>query len=212
LHPFTPYVTEELWQHLRTAVMDSPYKDRLGKWDQALMISSWPDPREPESWEEERIKEFELLQDITKTIRNLRAEKNIKPGKLIPANLVSKKYAPLLEKELQSLASIAQLDPEEVHIFNNLEKIDQGQIALVAGPIEIYLPLSGLVDLKEERLRITNELKDTTSQIQRLESLLDSPFAQKAPDNIVAKEEEKLAAYQETRKKLEEQLHNLPSD
>jgi valyl-tRNA synthetase len=212
LHPFTPFVTEELWQHLRTAVMDSPFKDRLGKWDEALIISSWPEPRAQEEWEEERITEFQLLQDITRTIRNLRAEKNIKPGKLIPANLVSKDYAELLERELPSLASLAQLDPDQVSILGNRENISRGQIALVAGPVEIYLPLSGLVDLNEEKDRITNELKDITEQIQRLETLLESPFAQKAPENVVEKEQEKLTSYRETHKKLEEQLQNLPLD
>jgi valyl-tRNA synthetase len=212
LHPFTPYVTEELWQHLRTATMSSPYKDRLGKWDEALMISAWPEPREPEAWETDRVKEFQLLQEITRTIRNLRAEKNIKPGKLIPANLVSKEYASLLRQELHSLAPLAQLDPDEVTVSEDSDKNLQGQISLVAGPVEIYLPLSGLVDLNEERDRITKELKETKQQIERLESLLSSPFAQKAPDDVVTKEKNKLAAYRDTGKTLEEQLQNLPPD
>jgi valyl-tRNA synthetase len=72
--------------------------------------------------------------------------------------------------------------------------------------------LSGLVDLNEEKDRITNELKDITEQIQRLETLLESPFAQKAPENVVEKEQEKLTSYRETHKKLEEQLQNLPLD
>jgi len=209
LHPFTPYVTEELWQHLRTAVLDSPYKDRLREWGEALMIASWPEPREPEAWEEERVKEFQLLQEVTKTIRNLRAEKNIKPGKLIPANLVSKDYATLIEGELSSLAGLARLDPDKVSVSAVIKDPTQGQIALVAGPIEIYLPLSGLVDLNEEKDRISKEIKATAEQIERLESLLASPFGQKAPEEVVAKEKEKLAAFLETSQTLEEQLKNL---
>ncbi|MEE9599600.1 MAG: valine--tRNA ligase, partial [Anaerolineales bacterium] len=64
LHPFTPYVTEELWQHLKNAVLGSPYKERLGEWLEALMIASWPEPRPIEDWESSCLKTFELIQDI----------------------------------------------------------------------------------------------------------------------------------------------------
>ncbi|MCJ7717797.1 MAG: valine--tRNA ligase, partial [Anaerolineales bacterium] len=85
LHPFTPYVTEELWQHLKDAVLNSPYQERMGEWSEALMIAPWPEPRPIEDWESPRVKTFELIQDVVKIIRNLRAEKGVKPGKLIPA-------------------------------------------------------------------------------------------------------------------------------
>jgi valyl-tRNA synthetase len=80
---------------------------------------------------------------------------------------------------------------------------------MVAGPVEIYLPLSGLVDLKEEQKRLTAELNELSGEIKRLESLLASPFAQKAPEAVVNKEREKLAGYQETALTLQEQIKNL---
>ncbi len=85
----------------------------------------------------------------------------------------------------------------------------RGQIALVAGPVEIYLPLSGLVDLKVEEKRLSNELAETDKQIKRLEELLSSPFAQKAPENVVNNEKDKLAGYRETAATLKDQLDNL---
>jgi len=209
LHPFTPYVTEELWQHLRQNVLNSPYKDMISDWGEALMIASWPEPRNLEDWEKSRVKEFQLIQEITRTIRNLRAEKNIKPGKLIPASLVSKEFGALLEEELPRLSALAQLDPDQVTVITTQKEKPHGQISLVAGPVEIYLPLSGLVDLDEEESRITKELIEVQEQIQRLEELLASPFGQKAPENVVNKEKEKLAGFQDTAKTLADQLSNL---
>ena len=209
LHPFTPFVTEELWQHLREAVLDSPLRDRMPDWPQALMIASWPEPRETEGWEESKIKDFELIQEIIRTIRNLRAEKNIKPGKLIPAKLVGGAFTPTLNAELTSITSLAFLDPERTSIVVSAEQIAPSDIALVAGPVEIYLPLSGLVNFAEEKSRLSSELDELKKEIKRLEELLSGPFAQKAPPQVVNKEREKLAGYLETSRTLEDQLSNL---
>ena len=77
---------------------------------------------------------------------------------------------------------------------------------LVVGAVEIYLPLSGLVDVDAERTRLMKELAETRSQIERLEKLLGSDFAKKAPVPVVTKEREKLDAYKETAKKIKAQL------
>ena len=81
----------------------------------------------------------------------------------------------------------------------------------MAGPVEIYLPLSGLVDLEQEKSRLTAELEELEKEIKRLEGLLSSPFAQKAPAAVVDKERDKLAGYQETCSTLRDQLSNLDS-
>jgi valyl-tRNA synthetase len=209
LHPFTPFVTEELWQHLREAVLGSPYRDRLPEWPQALMITSWPESRELEDWEEPRIKDFELIQEIVRTIRNWRAEKNIKPGKLIPVELVGGEYTESLSSELGSITALASLDPEKTTILFSSDMVTASDTGLVAGPVEIYPQLKGLINIEEEKERITSELDELRGEIQRLETLLASPFAQKAPPQIVEKEREKLSAYQETSSKLEDHLNNL---
>jgi len=76
----------------------------------------------------------------------------------------------------------------------------------VAGPVEIHIPLSGMVDLDEERGRLQKELTEVEAQIARLEKLLQSDFAAKAPAAVVQKERERLAAYQQTAEKLRAQL------
>ena len=209
LHPFTPYVTEELWQHLKKSVELSPFADRLGPWADALMIAAWPDPRGEEPWESEKIREFELLQDIVRTIRNLRAEKQVPHGNLIPAVFVSSGHRAMLEEEQRVISSLAQLQPEEIEIHEALEEKPRGHVALVAGPVEIYLPLKGLVDPEEEQIRLEKELEETEGHIQRLENLLDSPFAEKAPPEVVEKERQKLLEYREKAATIREQLDML---
>jgi len=209
LHPFTPYVTEELWQHLKDAALNSPYQDRLGEWSDALMIAPWPEPRPLEDWESPQVRDFELIQDIVRTIRNLRAEKGVKPGKLIPALFVAGNQTPILRSAIGVLSMLAYLDRDQITILETQDEKPRGQISLVAGPVEIYLPLSGLVDLKEEEKRLLNELAETEKQIKRLEELLSGDFAQKAPENVVNNEKNKLAGYRETAATLKDQLDNL---
>jgi len=209
LHPFTPYVTEELWQHLKDAALNSPCQDQLGEWPDALMIAPWPEPRPIEDWEAPRVQDFELIQDIVRTIRNLRAEKGVKPGKLIPATFVAGDQTPTLNSAIGVLSTLAYLDQDQITILITQDEKPRGQIALVVGPVEIYLPLSGLIDLKEEEKRLSNELAETKNQIKRLEELLSGAFAHKAPENVVNNEKGKLAGYRETAATLKNQLDNL---
>ncbi|MBS1248567.1 MAG: Valine--tRNA ligase [Chloroflexi bacterium] len=209
LHPFTPFVTEELWQHLRAALRDSPYAGMIEDWPEALIVAPWPESRPEEGWEEAKVEDFSLVQEIIRIIRNLRAEKNVKPGHCIPAVFVSREYGDLLREQRETLAALAHLDIEELSFHKTMTDKPEGHIALVAGPVEIYLPLAGLVDPDEERARLKKELAEAEGQIQRLEGLLASQFAEKAPQDVVRKERDKLAAYQETAQTVQEQLAML---
>jgi valyl-tRNA synthetase len=209
LHPFTPFVTEELWGHLRRALLASPLADLAKGWSEALIIASWPKPRPEEGWESARVADFSLVQEVVRLIRNLRSEKNVPPQRLIPATLVSASALPILQEQSASLAALAGLDPGALDILPSIEAKPEGSVALVAGPVEIYLPLAGLVDAGEERQRLGKELSEANTQIDRLGDLLKGPFAHKAPPTVVQKERDKLAAYQETAEKLKAQLAAL---
>jgi len=98
------------------------------------------------------------------------------------------------------------LDESQVTINASLKEKPEGAAALVVGPVEIYLPLAGMVDLEQERVRLNKELAEAGSHITRLEKLLSSDFAKKAPEAVVAKEREKLATFKETAEKIKAQL------
>jgi len=217
LHPFTPFITEELWGHLKQSVKSTsplltPFYSgsyQVLDWPEALIIAPWPEPTPEESWEGQSIADFSLIQDVVRTIRNLRTEKKVKAGHRIPAILVSTTFAPILREQASSVAALAQLDKENMTILETRFDKPSGHIALVVGPIEIYLPLAGLIDVSEERARLEKDLTEALGQIQRLEKLLASSFSEKAPVPVVQKEREKLASLNETVDKLRIQLKAL---
>jgi valyl-tRNA synthetase len=206
LHPFTPFVTEELWGHLRQAILQSSNSHLAQDWPDALIIARFPEPRDPEDWEDSKIADFELVQEIVRSIRNLRAEKSVAPGKRIPASIAAGSKADLLNEQSKLITLLAGLNESELTITPALAEKPNDAIALVVGAVEIYLPLAGMVDLAEEKARLEKELKEAESHIQRLEKLLAGDFANKAPAPLVAKEREKLAGYKETAEKIQAQL------
>jgi valyl-tRNA synthetase len=206
LHPFTPFVTEELWGHLRTAILESSLKDVAKDWATALIVARWPEPRKSEGWEEAKTADFELIQEIVRSIRNLRAEKGVAPSKKIAASISAGAKLDLLTSQTSVITSLAGLDKAQVSILESLTDKPQDAVTLVIGSVEIHVPLAGMVDLSEEKSRLEKELKETESHIQRLEKLLSSDFANKAPAPVVQKERDKLAAYKETAGKIKSQL------
>jgi valyl-tRNA synthetase len=206
LHPFTPFVTEEIWGHLRSAILQSPISSLSQDWPNALIVAKFPEPRDVEGWEESKIADFELIQDIVRSIRNLRSEKNVAPSKKIAAIISAGDKLDLLTTQSVVIASLAGLDQSQISILQSLKDKPKDSAALIVGSIEIHLPLAGMVDIANEKARLEKELKEAESHIQRLETLLASDFANKAPAALIAKEREKLAAYKDTAEKIKAQL------
>src|SRR6266498_1964968 len=222
LHPFTPFVSEEIWGHLHQAILESSVSSIASNWPNALIIARWPEPREPEGWEESKTADFTLFQDVVRAIRNQRAEKNVKPSrKLMGIFVVGAERVKLYQSLKQDLATLAGLDINRILILDKRKFLEEenvhlefesieGYITLIAGPtagsIEIFLPLAELGDPAEERARHEKELKEAESHIERLEKLLAGDFANKAPAALVQKERDKLIAYQETAEKIKAQL------
>ena len=206
LHPFTPFVTEELWGHLHTTLRESPISSLSKDWPSALIVAKWPELHPLEGWEADKIADFELIQEIVRAIRNLRNEKNVAPSKRLAATISSGDKFDLLAGQSSAIASLAGLDNSLISISQSLTDKPDDSLALVVGPLEIYIPLAGMVDLAEEKTRLEKELKEAESHIERLEKLLASDFANKAPAALVQKERAKLAGYRDTAAKIRAQL------
>jgi valyl-tRNA synthetase len=207
LHPYTPFVTEALWGHMRSACLEtSPALTPKGGWEDALIIAGWPESLPMEGWEAEAIDDFALIQEMVRAIRNIRSEYKVEPHRKIPCTISAGAKTAMIAAQQQTFVSLAGIDPQAVTIVEKPLEPSEDRVTLVVAPVEISLPLAGLVDLEAERARLEKELEETRSQIERLEKLLASPFAHKAPPDVVEKEREKLAAYQETAARLKQQL------
>jgi valyl-tRNA synthetase len=212
LHPFTPFVTEEIWGHLKTASQElqQPLQPSHGsEWEHALIIARWPAPSPVNPWEDQVIADFSLIMELVRAIRNLRAEKNVNPKVSLPGTFVAGERTQMLQHQSSTIASLARLDNQKLIFLENLDDKPDGTVALVVGPVEAYLPLAEMVDPEEQRIRLEKELAESTSQIQRLESLLAGPFAEKAPADVVEKERQKLADYKDKAAKINSQLETL---
>jgi valyl-tRNA synthetase len=147
--------------------------------------------------------------ELVRAIRNLRAEENVDPKQKIPVTLVGGDRTAVLQRQATTIAALARLDPEQTTILERLVEKPEGHIALVVGQIEVYLPLAELIDPAEQRARLSKDLSEASTQIERLETLLAGPFAEKAPANVVENERHKLADYQAKAEKITIQLAAL---
>ncbi len=207
LHPYTPFVTESLWGHLSSACNERTHHlSPDGGWEEALIIAQWPMPLPMEGWESTAVEDFSLIQEMIRAIRNIRSEYKVQQGQKIACTISAGSLKGLMESQSQVFVSLAGIDPQAFAVVESpLEPSDE-HITLVVTPVEISLPLAGLVDVAAEKERLTKELAEAESQIKRLEKLLTGPFSEKAPSQVVENEREKLAAYHETAARIRQQL------
>jgi valyl-tRNA synthetase len=213
LHPFTPFVSEEIWGRLKTAVSELKQpiiSSHTTEWESALIVARWPEAAPANPWEDQAITDFTLVMDVVRAIRNLRSEKNVNPKLKIPATLVGGARTSVLQQQSATISALARLDPSKTTITESIDGKPEGHIALVIGSVEAYLPLAELVDPAEQRARLEKEYAESVSQVERLEKLLSGPFAEKAPGKVVEKERQKLADYQDSLEKIKSQMDSLP--
>ena len=212
LHPYTPFVTEELWGHLKAAALEHSPRlglEKGGEWPEALIVAPWPEPLEESAGDAQAVEEFAILQSVVRAIRNQRAEKGVKPGHKLPAILASGEHFAMLEKEKGALAMLAKLDPVKLIISKAVGQKPEGHASLMAGPVEVYLLLGENANPAMEQARLGKELAAAREQAARLEKLLNGDFGKKAPKEVVEKEKGRLAGFLATAKSLEEQLNSL---
>ncbi|KAL5810053.1 hypothetical protein ACOSQ4_026621 [Xanthoceras sorbifolium] len=199
LHPFMPFVTEELWQ-------------ALPKRKEALIVSSWPQTSLPRHLNS--IKRFENLQALTRAIRNARAEYSVEPAKRISASVVAnEEVLQYISKEKEVLALLSRLDLQNVHFTESPPGDANTSVHLVASEgLEAYLPLADMVDISAEVERLSKRLSKMQSEYDGFVARLNSPkFVEKAPEDIVRGVREKAAEAEEKIKLTKNRLDFLRS-
>ncbi|MGI6250487.1 MAG: valine--tRNA ligase [Anaerolineaceae bacterium] len=207
LHPFTPFVTEALWKKLKEASITKDITGWQKAWEDSLIIAQWPEKIKMDGWEESIVKDFELIQNLVRSIRNSRSEQKVEPNRNLSAWIVSADNHELLKSQKALLSDLARLDLEALHILKEKSPdLPEGLYNMVAGKEEYYLQIFEEQNQVGSEEKLRKELSEVEGQIRRLEKLLASPFTQKAPEKIVTAEREKLEAYRVSAEKLKGKL------
>jgi valyl-tRNA synthetase len=199
LHPFMPFITEEIWHNLKQHV-----ERDLGE---SVMIAPYP-AVDASRLDSEAEKQMSVVIDIVRAIRNTRAELQVEPSKWIEALVIAGDAMPAIESQAQAIEALARARPLTI-AGESAPRPDKAKAIVLAGA-EVVLPMSGMIDVAAEKERLNKEIAEAQDNIARLEARLsDDKFLSKAPPPVVDKERERLATQRDRLPKLQKRLSEL---
>jgi valyl-tRNA synthetase len=205
LHPFMPFVTEELWQSLKRACPAG--------WQatDSIMIASYPEAEvKVIDADSERI--VEAVVEIIRAIRNARAEYSVESARWVEAQVYAGALTPAISVYLPAIETLARA--KLLTFLKKRRKARPGENVLVSvlKDAEVVIPMESIVDLEAERHRLQKEVEQNEAEAARLEARLkDRNFLTRAPEAVVEKERNKLAVVKDKLKRLKQELARLQS-
>jgi valyl-tRNA synthetase len=199
LHPFMPFITEEIWQRV------APLANKQGD---TIMLQPYPELNS-DSIDPSAEADIEWLKGVIVGVRNIRGEMNIAPGQLISVLLKNGHPEDFLRLQgnNQFLKTLAKLD--DISWLEPGAEAPMSATSLV-GHMEILVPMAGLIDKNTESTRLNKEIEKMQKELARISAkLANASFVDKAPEEVVAKERDKQAALQQSIDKLEQQLQQI---
>jgi valyl-tRNA synthetase len=198
LHPFIPFITEELWQNIKKSIPD----DRQSV--DSIMVAAYPKAdKKARDREAERV--MAAVIEIVRSIRNVRAEHNVEINRQIDAAIYITELKPAITAYTKAIGKLAKanvkiLDKKEEHKAENT-------IVLVLKEAEVVIPMASMVDLQAEQQKLRKEIEQVQANVNRLEKMLaNEDFIMKAPQAVVDKEKTKLLSARDSLGRLEEHL------
>ena len=196
LHPFMPYITEELFQHIQDE-------------EESIMISDWPVYKEEWNYKENE-EEIDTIKEAVRNIRNIRAEMNVAPSKKVQVFVVSDKEEVRAIFEHSKVFFKTLGHASEVTVQADKAGIGEDAVSVVTSNATIYMPLAELVDIEKEVERLTKEKEKMLKEIERVEKkLANQGFVSKAPQKVIDEEKAKEEKYKATLAQVEERLAQL---
>ena len=202
LHPFMPFVTEEIWQTLTDYIPAPPDQT------DALIMAQYP---EPDSRFFDAVAEEEIgaVVEMVRAIRNLRAEFRIQPNQSLEAIVETPEIGAIAEAEADAIKMLAKVDPLTISL-NGQHIESNDQVALVLSKGTVTIPLGGLVDLDNEKTRLSGEISEIDDNYSKLSARLnDENFLAKAPEEVVERERQRLESLGERKARAAEILSRL---
>jgi valyl-tRNA synthetase len=203
LHPYMPFVTEEVWHYLYN--ISEPNKEQWPA--SALIVAPWPTAN-TSALDDDAEQRFGLLQEVITRIRDARNQMNVEPARRIPVIIAVGKAAWGADGDLAMFEAQAPLieflaHTEKPQLYAELERKPEQAMSVLAGSVEIYLPLAGMLDIAKEMERLDKELMQARQEVARLQAkLANENFVTRAKPEVVEKEREKLVVQEERVGKL----------
>ena len=193
LHPFMPFITEEIWQAL-------PHEG------EALMIAEYPGFRQELCFPEDEVN-FEMVMEAIKAVRARRAEMNVPPSRKSHLIIVTGKAKAFAEGE-KFICKLAYASG--IHVTDKLPESTEGMVSVITDNARMFMPMAELVDLEKERARMEKELANAKKQLDGQNAkLANENFVSRAPEHVVNLEREKKAKLEALIENLEDSLKKL---
>jgi len=196
LHPFMPFITEEIYCHL---IND----------DESIMVSKWPEYIEKYNYSEDEAK-MQLIMEAVRSVRNIRAEMNVPPSRKAKIIFVASgdKELSILEEGKTYFEKLASAS--DVVVQSDKDGIPEDAVSSVIAGAEIFIPLDALVDVEKEIERLEKEKLNLEKELERVKGKLSNQgFVAKAPAKVIEEEKSKLIKYQEMYDKVVERIKGL---
>ena len=202
LHPYMPFVTEEIYCTVKEETNDSDM-------DESIMISDWPAYDKEHDFATDE-KSIEIIKEAVKGVRNVRSGMNVPPKKAADATVVSDNQDVLDSFKAGELYFKALINAPTVTYQTDKAGIPDDAVSVVTGAATVYIPLAELIDLSEEIARLEKEEKRLEGELKRSNAMLSNEkFLSKAPESKIAEEKEKLASYEKMMSEVRERLAGL---
>jgi valyl-tRNA synthetase len=210
LHPFMPFVTEELWQSLKMRLLPFAGND-TAMMPPSIMIAPYP-IAEDKAFAPEAERVMDSVIEIVRSIRNVRAQYKVKPSKWIAARVYTGGLLSKLSAEANMIETLAKARPVTILGRQKRESTKDKELVLVLKEAEVVVPLAGMVDRLAEEQRLIRESEEIKGRITQLEARLrGEAFLEKAPAQVVEKEKQKLAMLEDKLRRLHQELSQLNS-
>ncbi len=198
LHPYMPFLTEELWQNLKK-YQKQPAVD-------SIMIASYPEADES-AIDPKAERTMETLIEIIRSIRNIRAQYKVESNRWIEAQIFAAQVMPIITPYTENIQNLARVNP--LVFLNNRQEAssNENSINLVLKEAEVFIPMASMFDLDAERKRLQQEIERNQVEITRLEARInDKAFLVKAPVTVIEKERQKHYTLADKVERLRQQI------
>ncbi|MEK6268562.1 MAG: valine--tRNA ligase [Planococcus sp. (in: firmicutes)] len=195
LHPFMPFITEEIWQNL-------PHEG------ESITIAAWPTVDDSLT-NQSQSSSMKLLMDVIRSVRTIRAEVQSPMSKKVPLTISAKDANTHAVLEANAAYIERFCNPETLTIGENIVAPEKSMSAVVSGA-ELFMPLEGLIDIDAELARLNKELEKWAKEVKLVSGKLSNErFVSKAPEAVVAEERAKQADYMEKHATVEKRIEEL---